>query len=362
MEVFEGGKCPADLLTSGNFDDLNYWIPRFVNEARRANGCAYPPRTINQLLAALQRYMLGENHLLPKFMDRHNAVFRPIHNACDSVYHSLHTSGVRTSVRHTSIISEEEESKLWECGILGTDNPKSLQRAVFYYVGKRFCIRGGEEQRRLGPSQFIRSSNPDCITYFECGSKNNSGTLKDFRYENKEVPCPALPDERPKCLVFLMDLYLSKLPKYGFEQDILYLRPKRTTPHDPDATWYENVPVGKNSLSTMVKDMCGEANIVGKTNHSLRATGATTLFQKNVPERIVQKVTGHRSLEALRSYERISVSQNQEVSKILMTTVQSQSVAVKGDSQQMFRSLGGINHCSIGNITFNIGNQQAASE
>ena len=99
--------------------------------------------------------------------------------------------------------------------------------------------------------------------------KNNSGTLKDFRYENKEVPCPALPDERPNCLVFLMDLYVSKLLKYGFEQDILYLRPKRTTPHDPDAAWYENVPVGKNSLSTMVKDMCGEANIVGKTNHSL---------------------------------------------------------------------------------------------
>ena len=114
--------CPADLLTSRKFDDLNYWIPRFVNEARRADGCAYPPRTINQLLTGLQHYMLG-------------------------------------------------------------------------------------------------------------------------------------------------------------------------------------------------------------------------------------------SLEALRSYEKISVSQNQEVSKMF-----SQSVAVKCDSQQMFRSLGGINHCSIGNITFNIGNQQAASE
>ena len=42
----------------------------------------------------------------------------------------------------------------------------------------------------------------------------------------------------------------------------------------------------------------------------------------------------------------VSVSQNQEVSKLLMTNVQSQSVAVKCDSQQMFRSLGGINHCS----------------
>ena len=100
----------------------------------------------------------------------------------------------------------------------------------------------------------------------------------------------------------------------------------------------------------------------GKTNHSLRATGATPLFQKNVPERIVQKVTGHRSVEALRFYERISVSQNREVSKTLMTNMQSESVAVKCDSQQMFRSLGGINHCSIENITFNIGNQQAASE
>ena len=85
----------------------------------------------------------------------------------------------------------------------------------------------------------------------------------------------------------------------------MYLRPTRTTPHDPDAAWYENVPVGKNSLSTMVKDMCGEAN-----------NRCNNLVSENVPEWIVQKVTGHRSLETLRSYERISVSQNQEVSKI----------------------------------------------
>ena len=74
------GDCLADLLTSGKFDDLNYWIPKFVNEARRSDGCAYLPRIINQLLAGLQCYMLGENHLLPKFMDCHNTVFRPIHN------------------------------------------------------------------------------------------------------------------------------------------------------------------------------------------------------------------------------------------------------------------------------------------
>ena len=106
--------------------------------------------------------------------------------------------------------------------------------------------------------------------------------------------------------------------------------------------------------------MCAEANIVGKTNHSLRATGATALFQKGVPERIIQNVTGHRSLEALRSYERISLSQHQEVSKILMTNVRSsEAISVKGDCQQMFKSFGGINNCSIGNIIINVGNQNS---
>jgi hypothetical protein len=31
---------------------------------------------------------------------------------------------------------------------------------VFYYIGKIFCIRGGEEQRKLGPSQLVRSNDP----------------------------------------------------------------------------------------------------------------------------------------------------------------------------------------------------------
>ena len=40
----------------------------------------------------------------------------------------------------------------------------------------------------------------------------------------------------------------------------------------------------------MVKTMCTEANIEGRfTNHSLRATGATELFQKEVPEKLSKK-------------------------------------------------------------------------
>ena len=49
----------------------------------------------------------------------------------------------------------------------------------------------------------------------------------------------------------------------------------------------------------MVK-MCHEANIDGYfTNHSLRASGASTVFQSEVPEKIIQEFTDHRLLNAL---------------------------------------------------------------
>ena len=203
--------------------------------------------------------------------------------------------------------SNEHEGKLWETGVLGDASPRSLQRAVFYYIGKRFCIRGGDEQRKLGPSQFLRTENPDCYTYVEHGSKNRNGGVAQLRQENKCVPCYSIPEKAPRCLVFLLDLYLSKLPKYAFEHDILYCRPKPKMPLD--GPWYDPVPVGRNKLGSMDKEMCNDAEITPRMNHSLRATGATTLFQADVPERIIQKTTGHRLLDSLQTYfERTTTS------------------------------------------------------
>ena len=52
---------------------------------------------------------------------------------------------------------------------------------------------------------------------------------------------------------------MKHLPKYAFENDVLYLWPKIKWPSDPDAPWFEEKPVGKNTLASMMKDMSGEA-------------------------------------------------------------------------------------------------------
>ena len=68
----------------------------------------------------------------------------------------------------------------------------------------------------------------------------------------------------------------------------------------------------------MVKRFSQQAGLEnGKTNHSLRATGATQLFDPGVPQRIIQECTGHKSVIPLRSYEQISHQQNQAVNNIL---------------------------------------------
>ena len=278
----DGEQCPDDLLENPDVTKLNYWLSRFVAEVRRADGNAYPPRTISQLVAALQRRMLENNPNASKFCNSHNTDFRDLTRTCDSVYRKLHSDGVGTVVKHTPTFSIEDENKLWETGSIGTSTPKLLQRAVFFYIGKRFCIRGRDKQQGLGPSQFRRSSDPDCYTYVEHGSKNRVGGVAKLRIENKVVPCYSVPEDGEKCLVSLLDTNLNKLPGFAFDKDIPYCHPKSTVP--VRGPWYDSVAVGTNTLSSLVRTMCIDAGIAARTNHSLRATGATALFQDSEEE------------------------------------------------------------------------------
>lgn len=73
------------------------------------------------------------------------------------------------------------------------------------------------------------------------------------------------------------------------EKDLFYVRPmekvnKKATTYE-HSVWYYSIPIGCNKLSQMVSEMCKLRNISGhNTNHSLRATGATELYEAEVPE------------------------------------------------------------------------------
>ena len=102
-------QCSQDLLENPNIFRLNYWLTRFVAEVRRQDGKLYPPKTIHQLLAVLQRKMLHKKPDTPKFLNRHEFGFRDLMRMCDSVYKDLHSKGIGTDVCHTFTLSAEDE-------------------------------------------------------------------------------------------------------------------------------------------------------------------------------------------------------------------------------------------------------------
>ena len=167
-----------------------------------------------------------------------------------------------------------------------------------------------------------------------------------------------------KCPVYLLDLYISKLPSKAVENDIFYARPLESAPIDPSAPWFAATPVGKHTLNDKVKKMCLAAGVQGnKTNHSLRATGATQMYESGVPEKIIQERTGHRSLEGLRSYERSNAQQHQAVSTILSApqtqmymhaTYHKQLVEHTVNAQPAMLTLPGVSLQNLHGCTINI--------
>ena len=81
------------------------------------------------------------------------------------------------------------------------------------------------------------------------------------------------------------------------------MRPVAKCPSDPNGRWYDCAPIGCDKLSKFLETMCKETGITEKkTNHSLRATGASALFHANVPNKLIREVTGHK-LNSLELYE-----------------------------------------------------------
>ena len=122
---------------------------------------------------------------------------------------------------------------------------------------------------------------------------------------------PTHPD---RCFVRLFKLYQSVLPKQR-PDDSFYFHPLK---EPKKGCWFTVKPIGHNLLQGTVARLCSEAGISGfRTNHSLRATTATRLYQTNVDEQLIMERTGHRSLEGVQEYKRTSDNQKEQLSDLL---------------------------------------------
>ena len=311
---------PEDLLQSHDPTQIVKYLCLYVLETRKEDGSPYPPATLRSLLSGINR-VLQANKAPFSILDKHDLRFRELFNTLDVVSSNLHREGVGAHRKSAPVISVDHENLFWERGLLGYSTPRTLQRAVFFYVGLQFALRGVQEQYDLVPSQLCRFPADTSIydssvfyQYTELVSKNNQHRFKDVNMQNKTGRVYAQVDSE-RCLVKLLDKYLLKLPEGALH---FYMRPLDKIPQEESKPWFTKQRVGQNNLKEILPKLSVESGCgVRYTNHSLRATAATRMFSTGVPEKLIADKTGHRSLKALRFYERTQPSMEQAVNAVI---------------------------------------------
>lgn len=110
---------------------------------------------------------------------------------------------------------------------------------------------------------------------------------------------------------------------------VLYLKPKIKWDYAMEC-WYENRPVGHNTLASTYKRICELAGLQGQySNHSGRATAATALLKAGVPDKMALARTGHRTLESLREYQTLDINDTKRVSDVLSSCTNNSEVCDK---------------------------------
>ena len=82
--------------------------------------------------------------------------------------------------------------------------------------------------------------------------------------------------------------------------------------------WYDKIASDRETLGNVVAQVMKSASFEGYySNHSLRGTCATRLYEKGLPKQLIQETIGRRSADGVRCYKHTSSSAKRRASEIV---------------------------------------------
>ncbi|WAR00411.1 hypothetical protein MAR_024783 [Mya arenaria] len=124
---------PVDISNFVSYQDMDFWLQRFICEIRRKNGQPNPPQTLQNIASGLQRYLHVEKSAKVNFFDSHDSTFAGFRKTIDSRMRELTNEGVGVEQKRSDPMSKEDERTMWEKGVFSMDTSKGLSNAVFFY-------------------------------------------------------------------------------------------------------------------------------------------------------------------------------------------------------------------------------------
>ena len=301
---------PPEDLSIAELDDL---LGKFYAEARRKDGDFYAKKTLQSTRYGLQRHFDSTRNV--NIIT--DAAFKHSNIVYQSMLVKLKSVG-KAKVTHKKPVHPDDLKAIMTSSALDQSTPRGLQNKVFVDYMLYFANRGRENLREMTKEDLMVKTDPagvkyvelvfDKLTKTERGEGDNEGGQGGVMYETKYDNCPVASFEK----------YVSVLNP---ECSAFWQRPKAVPKGN---TWYDNMPLGKNTLYSKTKDICREAGISQYTNHCWRATCVTCLDDAGYEARDIMSVSGHRSEASIRSYSRTSEEKKKKMSDALSNLVSPQ--------------------------------------
>ena len=306
-------------------DDLDHFLARFVAEVRKVDGKEYPGKTIYEMINSIQTYLRVECKRNLTLIDKSSCVFRKLNSALNYVLKDRAQQGLGVEICQAKGITEEQENYLWLHGFLGSSNGELLRDTLVFVFGMQFALRN-LRRRNSQLSLQVDELDKEYLQYVEDISKTNNGGLAHLRIRRKVVRAYKNLANPERCPVELYKKYVSHVPTETSD-NTFYLQ---ALAKPKGEIWYYKKAVGRETLGNVVKKIMKNAGFEGHyTNHSLRRSSASRLYDAGMPKQVIQETTSHRSSDGVKAYKCTSSSLKRKASEIL----QGNLPKTKGDAK-----------------------------
>ena len=285
-------------------EELNSLLSKFYPSARRSDGELYSKKSMLSIRYGLQKHFEKSNGVdIVNLQD-----FAGANRIFTAVLVKLKKEGKAKEI-HKDALTRNDLQKLYNS--LDTGTPQGLQDKVFVDFIIFFCNRGRENLREIKKSDFIFDENGQFIEMRDMITKNHKGDMQDGTSQGGRI----YKTGTDLCPYTSFMKYLSLLNP---ENEVLFQRPKSDPKHGEP--WYDNCPLGKNTLGNKMKKLSEKAHLSKTyTNHCLRATSITLL--DGFEARHVMTISGHKSESSIRSYARTGEDQKKKMAITLAEAV-----------------------------------------
>ena len=228
------------------------------------------------------------------------------------------------------LISDKQINILYESGQLGPNTPTSLLNTLWFNTCLYFgMLGGGAEHRQLRWGDlnlcFDSDLNQKYIDFNERQTKTR--TEEDVSNTRKDKPRMYARPDSERCPVMLYKRYADKRPELMCQNDSPFYLATITNKSMPteNERWFLSQPIGVNKLNGLLKTMALRAHLpdlsyMRITNTSVRKHLCQKLLDSNIPDTHAIHITGHKNLQSLNNYRKLSNKQKQHVSTLLSSS------------------------------------------